>query len=454
MRKTISVICSLFLAAGAALYAQQAVNELDRPHPGSGHVITPQVSMEQPGDTGNRMHTNYKIFIPATMTEEEFNSFEHPATTSEPVPYYYAETPASLACLYGAVGATSGCNPFSLPNSGHATGGSKAIAIVDAYDYPTALADLKVYSSEFGLAAPTSSTFTVVYATGTNPGPDPNCAKYGGWSWWSSEESLDIEMAHALAPSAHVYLVEAASAKTSDLIVAVKKAISLVVAAGGGEISMSWGGGEGSAETSLDSGFAGKNVVFFASTGDSEGTEYPSTSPNVVAVGGTTITRNPSTLAFEEEISWEDGGGGISKYETKPSYQNSISALSGSSNRGVPDIAAIGNPRTGVWVYDSYQTNSVGDYCLYNYDTDEGTNWCIFGGTSVASPVTAALVNHAGHFSASAAAEHTLIYSNYTNTSDYRDITYGTCGWYEGWFAQAGWDPCTGLGAPIGSAGK
>jgi subtilase family serine protease len=456
LKRTIAAICFLSLAASTALYAQHSVNVLDQSRPGSGHVIIPQVSIEHSGDAGKRMHTNYRIFIPSAMSKEQYDSFERPDATSAPVPYYYAETPASLACLYGAVTATAGCNPLTLPNTGHATGGSKAIAIVDAYDYPTALADLKAYSAQFGLSTPTAANFTVVYGTtgGVKPSADSNCADYGGWNCWASEAALDIEMAHALAPNAHIYLVEAKSSSNADLFVAVQVAAAKVVAAGGGEVSMSWSGSEGANETTFDKYFTGKNVVFFASTGDSEGTGYPSVSPNVVAVGGTTITRNPSTLAFEQEISWEDGGGGVSKYEPKPSYQGGVTALSKSTKRGVPDIAAVGNSRTGVWVYDSYETSDIEDNCLINLETGEGTNWCIYGGTSVASPLSAALINHAGHFSASTIAEQALIYGNAAKTADYRDITYGTCGYYEGWFAVKGWDPCTGNGSPIGSAGK
>ena len=462
MKRAISAVCFLSLAACSALYAQQVDNDLYQARTGSGHVITPHVSTEQAGDHGKRMHTNYKIFVPAAMSKAQYDSFAPLATSTNPVPYYYAETPATLACLYGATTVTTGCNPLKLANSKHATGGSKAIAIVDAYDYPTALADLKAYSTAFGLAAPTASTFTVVYATGTNPGADPNCSYYGGWDCWASEEALDIQMAHAIAPSAHIYLVEAASNSNADLYVAIKKAISLLTTSPntGGEVSMSWGGSEFSSEASNDTKFSGKNVVFFASTGDSEGTIYPSVSPNVVAVGGTTITRSPSTLAFEQEITWESGGGGISEYEAKPSYQSSVSALSSYKYRGVPDVAAVGNPNTGVWVYDSYETDSIGDDCLQDPTTGAGTNWCIFGGTSVAAPLTAALVNHAStvnkSFSASTAAEESLIYTNASKagTADYRDVTYGVCGYYDGWFAATGWDPCTGNGVPLGSAGK
>jgi subtilase family serine protease len=354
---------------------------------------------------------------------------------------YYAETPASLACLYGLVTVTSGCNPVTLTTV--ATGGSKAIAIVDAYDYPTALTDLTAYSRQFGLPTPTSATFTVAYQTTAKPRPDPDCAYYGGWDCWATESALDIEMAHAMAPSAHIYLVEANSSNNSDLYAAVTKAIALVKAAGGGEVSMSWGGSEFSTEAKSDSTFSGANVVFFASSGDSEGTIYPAVSPNVVAVGGTTISRNPSNLNYQGEITWEDTGGGYSTYEPRPSFQGSISTLVGSS-RGVPDVAAVGNPRSGVWVYNSYDTYSNGTF----------NAWNILGGTSVASPLWAGIVNHAGHFSASTAAEQTLIYANAKTATAFRDISYGTCGYYEGWSAVSGWDPCSGNGAPLGSVGK
>jgi subtilase family serine protease len=335
------------------------------------------------------------------------------------------------------VAVTSGCNPSTLTTV--ATGGSKAIAIVDAYDYPTALADLTAYSKQFGLPAPTSATFTVAYPAATKPQPDPECAMYGGWDCWASESALDIEMAHAAAPAAHIYLVEANSSSNADLFAAVTKAVALVQAAGGGEVSMSWGGSEFSTEARSDSTFTGANVVFFASSGDSEGTIYPAVSPNVVAVGGTTIARNPSTLNFEGELAWEDTGGGYSYYEPRPSFQSSISTLVG-SYRGVPDVAAVGNPRSGVWVYNSY-------------DNPYGA-WNIFGGTSVASPLWAGIVNHAGHFSATTLAEQTLIYANAKTAANFRDVSYGTCGYYEGWSAVAGWDPCSGNGAPLGAAGK
>jgi subtilase family serine protease len=403
----------------------------------------PHSGIQRAEDIGIRARTLYKIFVPVGRPEGVvgFGEDEVTAGATQPVLGNYAETPASLACLYALVTVATGCNPASVTTV--AKGGSKAIALVDAYDYPTALADLTAYSAQFGLPAPTSATFTVAYATAAKPSPDPDCANYGGWDCWATESALDIEMAHAAAPSAHIYLVEAASSNLSDLLAAVTKAISLVQAAGGGEVSMSWGGSEFNGETGSDAVFSGANVVFFASSGDSEGTIYPAVSPNVVAVGGTTVSRNPSTLAFEAEGAWEDTGGGYSVYEVRPPFQSSISSIVG-AHRGMPDVAAVGNPRTGVWVYNSYYNKYSG--ILYA--------WGILGGTSVATPLWAGIVNWAGHFSASTAAEETLIYGNAKTATDFRDVTSGACGYYEGLLAVTGWDPCSGNGAPQGSAGK
>lgn len=432
-------IASIALGAQTLTHSVSLGSQLS----GGGHVAVPQSGLSRLGDAGARSHTQFKILVPAgrTASVAGFNVADFSRLIAQPVAGYYAETPASLACLYGLVTVTSGCNPATLTTV--AAGGSKAIAIVDAYDYPTALTDLTAYSRQFGLPAPTASTFTVAWAGTAKPGPDPDCTTYGGWNCWAAEAALDIEMAHAAAPSAHIYLVEAKSNSNTDLFAAVAKAVSLVQAAGGGEVSMSWGGAEYSTEAKSDLTFTGANVVFFASSGDSEGTIYPAVSPNVVAVGGTTISRNPATLAFQGEIGWEDSGGGYSLYEPRPAFQSGIAALVG-NYRGVPDVAAVGNPRTGVWVYSSYQ-NSYSGY-LYA--------WNILGGTSVAAPLWAGIANRAGHFSASTVAEQTLIYANAKTTTAYRDVTYGTCGYYEGWSAVSGWDPCSGNGAPLGTVGK
>src|SRR4029077_5353326 len=173
-----------------------------------------------------------------------------PAVVGPPFSGYAFETPASIACLYHLVTPATGCNPNTFKTN--PSGGSKAIAIVDAYDYPTAMTDLNKFSAQFGLPAVTASTFKVIFAggagncSGSDPGNDPG---------WEGEQALDIDWAHAMAPKAKIFLVEAASAFNSDLMIAEDCASKLVAAAGGGEISNSWGGTEFSTETTLDSHF-------------------------------------------------------------------------------------------------------------------------------------------------------------------------------------------------------
>ena len=160
------------------------------------------------------------------------------------------QTPASIACIYGVVTASHGCNPnlaTTVP-----TGGSKAIAIVDAYDLTTAATDLSAFDTQFGVRA--GSGVTVIWGTGSpsagckNGSAPPNASGTG----WDVEEDLDIEYAHAMAPNAKLYLVEANSSSFTDLLNAERVAVACVRAAGGGEISNSWGNVEFSGETSYD----------------------------------------------------------------------------------------------------------------------------------------------------------------------------------------------------------
>lgn len=298
------------------------------------------------------------------------------------------------------------------------------VAIVDAYDAPNAASDLATFSTQFGLPA---ANFQTVYASGARPAYN---------SGWEFEESLDVQWAHAMAPSAKIVLVEAASSSFFDLMVAEDVASKMVEAAGGGEVSNSWGGSEFSGETAYDSHFVKPSVVFVASVGDNPGTSWPSTSPNVVAAGGTTVRRNPSTGAFLSEYSWDSAGGGISSVEARPAYQSKLSSTLGNF-RGVPDLSFDSDPVTGVWVFDS---NAFG--------------WNIVGGTSVASPALAGIINISGSFYSSSMNELEVIYGNLSVVADFRDITAGFCGPYGGYSATGGWDFCTGAGVVSGKAGK
>jgi kumamolisin len=417
-----AILIACLLAAALPASSQRPIRPLAQ------HTIKiPAASHAAAGDAGVRMHTNVRYM--AGFTPDELPPFSG----------YAYETPASLACIYGLVPHTQGCNPNStLQNP---TGGSQTIAIVDAYDDPSAAADLAVFSSQFGLPF-SSSKFKVVYAQGSQPPEDPT----GGWEF---EESLDIEYAHAMAPNATIYLVEANSNYDSDLFPAIRVASNLVACGktttcpagskGKGEVSMSFDGEEFAQELSLDSFFTTPNVVYFAAAGDSPGVGYPCTSPNVVCAGGTSDSRSLENGNLIAQIAWSEAGGGISAYEPIPKYQanNPFIARQLQGFRGVPDLSANSDGNTGVWVWDTFP--------------DDGeTGWFVAGGTSIATPVLAGIVNSTGDFAASSSAELSKLYGNTLFFLDggVTDITYGSCNYYSSSFAQIGWDQCTGLGSP------
>ena len=135
-------------------------------------------------------------------------------------------------------------------------------------------------------------------------------------------------------------------------------------------------------------------------------------------------------------------GAGPSAYEPRPRYQDSIKDIVGSS-RGAPDVAAVADPSTGVWIYKS--------------------GWFLVGGTSVATPIWAGIVNAAGRFNSSTAAELTQIYSKPPSFAEasrgFNDIDSGTCGVaaagvFDTYLATSGWDFCSGVGSPRGYYSK
>jgi subtilase family serine protease len=276
------------------------------------------------------------------------------------------------------------------------------------------------------------------------------------------EEGLDIEYAHAMAPHAMLYLVEANTNSFSDLFSAVLVAANLVRcgktttcpsnASGKGEVSMSWGGGEFSTEGDYDWVFTGKNVVFLAATGDSAGVIYPSASPNVIGVGGTSTARSLNTGNLIQEIAWSDAGGGQSYYEPTPFYQAVLPKSLTQGARTLPDISADANPNNGYWVVDTFPYNGV----------VSSNPWWIVGGTSASTPLMAGIINNgstvSGHFAASTQAELAKWYQAYAihglYTKEFWDITYGACNYYSGSFSGSGYDLCTGLGSPKSLAAK
>ncbi|HKS94726.1 MAG TPA: S53 family peptidase, partial [Terriglobia bacterium] len=394
---------------------QQVLQEEQLAHPTAvvemHHVrdlLIPDTTLERPRDFGRGLHAHTNHLMLAMPVSEP----AEPAAKASTVSY---ETPASIHSVY------------NLPS----TGGGGMIAVVTAYDYPTAENDLAVFSSTYHLPACTSTNgcFRKVYASGKKP------AANGGWA---QEAALDIEWAHAMAPNARIVLVEAASNSSTDLLPAIDVASSLVSpkAGGFGQVSMSWGFSEFSGETRWDSHFQTRGVVYFASSGDAGGQRtYPCTSPYVVCAGGTSIHRD-SSGNFVSETAWSGSGGGPSPYEPRPSYQNSIVSIVG-TRRGVPDVSFDADPHSGVIVYDSTPYGGV-------------SGLLIFGGTSVSAPAVAGIVNLAGHFYNSSAIESSTLYSN-SGTRNFRDIASGSAGSYT---AKPGWDFVTGIGSCLGVVGK
>jgi subtilase family serine protease len=242
-----------------------------------------------------------------------------------------------------------------------------------------------------------------------------------------------------MAPNAKIVLVEASTNSFANLFQAVDVASSIANAQ---EVSMSWGGSEFSSEAGNDAHFTHAGIVYFAASGDTGGaTIYPGVSPNVVSAGGTRINRDASGN-FVSETGWSGSGGGPSKYESRPGYQDIIQTIVNNA-RGVPDYSFDADPNSGVSVYDS--TSCRGS-----------SGWLVFGGTSVASPSLSGIVNSAGS-NTSSTAELSLLYMSVTNNgsmitgSNFRDILSGTAGSFS---AKTGWDFVTGIGSTITLSGK
>ena len=266
-------------------------------------------------------------------------------------------TPAQVATAYGFSGLTFGTRA--------ANGSGQKIAIVDAYNDPYITTELARFDSAFNLPDPPS--LTVVGQTASAL-PSNNAG-------WALEEALGVEWAHALAPGAGIVLVEANSDQVPDMMAAVNVAKQIP---GVSVISMSWSGSEFSGQTAYDSVFTTPGVTFVSSSGDNGpfgGALWPDSSPNVVAVGGTTLQVDMSGT-YLGETAWSRSGGGISTIEQKPSYQASVPST---GRRSTPDVAFDADPNTGVQIYSM------------SLSSDQGS-WMTVGGTSLGAPAWAAVI--------------------------------------------------------------
>ena len=317
---------------------------------------------------------------------------------------------------------------YGLTSAASSGGTGATIAIVDAYDDPNAEADLAKYRSYYGLSACTTANgcFKKVSQTGSTtalPRSD---------SGWSEEISLDLDMVSAIAPTAHILLVEAKSATMTNLGTAVNEAVTL----GAKFVSNSYGGSESSSDTSYDSSyFNHPGVAITVSAGDEGyGAEYPAASKYVTSVGGTALSTASNTRGWTETVwktsSTEGTGSGCSAYDAKPSWQTDT----GCTKRMISDVSAVADPATGVSVYDSYGV-TAGFYT--------------FGGTSAASPIIAAVYALAGTPGSS---DYPAQYP-YKHTSALNDVTSGNNGsCTTSYFCTAGsgYDGPTGWGTPEG----
>lgn len=335
---------------------------------------------------------------------------------ANPPPEHYGNNP--IHARPSTTTAPAGLTPamirsaYNFPTTGD-LGSGKTIAIVDAYDDPNAEADLAVFSTAFGLPLCTTSNgcFTKVNQTGGTKYPKANAG-------WALEISLDIQWAHAIAPRAHILLVEANTNSFTNLLTAEVYAKN-----NAGYVSNSWGAGEFSGEYIYDSYFAKSGVSFFVSSGDSGSpAEYPSSSPNVISVGGTSL--NFSGETFLGETGWSGSGGGCSLYETAVAAQKT-DTVDCAGKRATPDVSLNADPASGVSVYDSV-----------TYRGHRG--WWIVGGTSASAPMWAARSAVAGVIVDAAYV--------YGPSIAFRDITSGN----NGFPSLTGYDLVTGRGSWTG----
>lgn len=319
----------------------------------------------------------------------------------------------------GALGPADIQSAYNLPDAGN----GQTVAVVDAFGYSSAEEDLAVFRSEYGLPPCTTANgcFTKVDQNGgTDYPPDDE--------GWALETALDLDAVSSACPNCNILLVEGDDNDSTNLGTAVNQAVSL----GAKFVSNSYGiPGEDPDESTLDPFYDHPGVAVVASTGDIGNlTNYPATSPTVTAAAGTTLTADDSDPRGWHETAWADGGSGCSLYEAKPDYQESVDTQC--DNRAIGDISADADPDTGLAVYDTLGNNG----------------WLQVGGTSLSSPLLAAMYAVAG---TPVPGTYPVSYP-YDHPGGLNDVTEGSNGDCGNLLCEAGpgWDGPTGLGTPAG----
>ena len=334
-----------------------------------------------------------------------------------------------------AYGATQLRKAYSIRATGSR---GKVIAIVDAYHSASAFSDLTDYRSMYGLGKMDNCGVAGTRPTQISAGKSPcffqltqtgevatgSVTEAAGWA---QETALDLEMASAFCPRCSILLVEGKTPTFKNLEAAVAMAASFE---GVRAISNSYGGSDASeAEYPAYALAAEKGIAVVASSGDSGyGVSSPASFSSVVAVGGTSLYLNASG-GYSRETAWSSGGSGCSVLNPPAIWQDS--SVTGCAGKANSDVAAVGDPATGVTV------------------SFEG-QWYVFGGTSVSAPIIAALYAMRSDFGQSAGA------FTVAHADQLHDVTMGTNGgcrtklWCN---ASEGWDGPTGFGTPNGTGG-
>ena len=231
--------------------------------------------------------------------------------------------------------------------------------MIETYHDPNIQASLNGFDAQYGLP---NIALDVINQAGSLAN-----------SGWASEETLDVEWAHAIAPAANIAIVEAAPGNNSsqafnDLMTAIRTASEL---SGVSVVSMSLGGPEYNGESTDDGAFTTAGITYIASSGDSGRIEWPATSPDVLAVGGSTLSLGGAS-GYGGEVGWPDSGGGVAVDESRPTYQQTVQST---AMRSTPDVAFDADPTTGVSIY-----------YIPPDSTDGIGSWGNAGGTSVGPP--------------------------------------------------------------------
>jgi hypothetical protein len=420
MRRPLAACAAIVLPLAMASGALAATTAFGQPNAGSAAV--PDLTTNTPAPCNAPPAPGHFQCFAIVRTPSD-----HEITPDAAGPPSTALTPADIQSAYNLPSATAG--------------GGQTLADVIWGDDPDLESDLAVFRSQFGL--PPCTTANGCFRKVNQEGQQSNYPSDQG----SSEETmLDVDAFSAVCPNCNILVVEANSNSDSDIGAAEDEAVTL----GATEVSNSYGQTpEGSYELQDDQYYNHPGVAITASAGDSGwGVNYPSASPYVTAVGGTTLTKDSSVPRGWDETVWGNGtegalgdgtGSGCSSVEPQPSFQQGISQLTAvCQNRATADVSADADPDSGLAEYDSDPV-------------DGAPGWLQVGGTSLASPLIAATYALAGK-PVAGTYPNTYPYLDTHQSADLNDITSGSNGDCGTVLCNAGpgWDGPTGLGTPDG----